>query len=212
MLLNIFRAFTFSETASIPFISGLFEITIGSDLISRVKESTLFQQAILTSFILGFGGFSIQAQVASILAQTDIRFKPFFIARIFHGIFAAVITIFIWEPVYIKLRESFNPSVTLPVFGQDQQGILEYLYHWSVQLGPLITITSLIIYILIIRDPYFPIKKIDASLASIFPYIYYIFHLMLFRLQVEQVQIWSLYTSQPPLQCSSLERNTDYSS
>ncbi|OOP66525.1 sporulation integral membrane protein YlbJ [Heyndrickxia oleronia] len=156
---HFFAILHFPKLLSIPFISGLFEITIGSDLISRVKESTLFQQAILTSFILGFGGFSIQAQVASILAQTDIRFKPFFIARIFHGIFAAVITIFIWEPVYIKLRETFNPSVTLPVFGQDQQGILEYLYHLSVQLGPLITITSLIIYILIYQRSLFSNQK-----------------------------------------------------
>ena len=32
----------------------------------------------VTSFILAFSGLSIQAQVASILAETDIRFKPYF--------------------------------------------------------------------------------------------------------------------------------------
>lgn len=68
---------SFPEMLSIPFISGLFEITLGSDLTSRVEAATLLQQAMITSFILAFSGFSVQAQVASILAQTDIRFQPF---------------------------------------------------------------------------------------------------------------------------------------
>lgn len=78
---------------SIPFISGIFEITLGSQMTSQVQQSTLLQQAIMTSFILAFSGFSVQAQVASILAETDIRFQPFFIARIIHGFFASFYTL-----------------------------------------------------------------------------------------------------------------------
>lgn len=92
----------FSEKLSIPLISGLFEVTLGIQMISEVQESSLLQQVIAASFILGFGGFSIQAQVASILAQTDIRFRPFFLARLLHGFLSAVIIRLVWNPVYLR--------------------------------------------------------------------------------------------------------------
>ena len=62
---------------SIPLFSGLFEMTIGSQLVSVVQEATLMEQAIVVSLLLGFGGFSIHAQVASILAETDIELNLF---------------------------------------------------------------------------------------------------------------------------------------
>ncbi len=67
----------------------MFEITLGSKLVSETDVS-LLQKAIIVSFILGFSGFSVQAQVAGILSETDIRFKPFFIARLPQGVYAAV--------------------------------------------------------------------------------------------------------------------------
>ncbi|MFP3489981.1 sporulation integral membrane protein YlbJ, partial [Staphylococcus sp. SIMBA_130] len=80
-----------SPELDIPLLSGMFEITLGSRLASE-SSTTLLAQAIVTSFILAFNGFSVQAQVASILADTDIRFKPFFFARLLHGFFAAFLT------------------------------------------------------------------------------------------------------------------------
>lgn len=74
---------------SIPFISGIFEITLGSQMTSQVQEATFMQQAVITSFILAFSGFSVQAQVASILAQTDIDFKPFFFRPYFSRYFCS---------------------------------------------------------------------------------------------------------------------------
>lgn len=75
---GILHIFNFPDSLSLPFISGMFEMTLGSKLTSTVEEATLFQQTVMTSFILAFNGFSIQAQVASIIAATDIRFTPFF--------------------------------------------------------------------------------------------------------------------------------------
>ena len=56
----------------------------------------------VTSFILAFSGLSIQAQVASILAETDIRFKPYFFARIIQSILAPIFTFIFWKPFYEK--------------------------------------------------------------------------------------------------------------
>ncbi len=138
---------------SIPFISGLFEITLGSQLTSQVTEAALLQQVIITSFILAFSGFSVQAQVASILAQTDIRFRPFFIARIFHGFFAGIIAFLLWEPVYKRIYhpEEANYAVPAALMGFiDQSSWFYDLYYWMVKTGPVITILSLLLYIIIL--------------------------------------------------------------
>lgn len=135
---------------SIPFISGLFEITLGSELTSQVKEATLMQQAMITSFILAFSGFSVQAQVASILAQTDIRFQPFFIARIIHGILASIFAFILWKPVYLRLYGSEEPSNAIPVGLFEKGTWLHSYFHHLIELGPLITIFSLIIYVFLL--------------------------------------------------------------
>ncbi|PKR86945.1 sporulation integral membrane protein YlbJ [Heyndrickxia camelliae] len=144
---NVLLSIHFPTSLSIPYIAGLFEITLGSKLLSEVAKSTLLQQVVLTSFILGFSGFSIQAQVASILAQTDIRFKPFFIARIMHGFIAAIITFLIWKPIYLRF---FHPdkSTNLPVFLSGlKHHYIDGMYQWGIHYGPLITIGVLLFYI-----------------------------------------------------------------
>jgi sporulation integral membrane protein YlbJ len=133
---------------SLPFISGLFEITLGSQMTSGVEAASLLQQAIITSFILGFSGFSVQAQAASILAQTDIRFRPFFIARLIHGTAAAIITMLIWKPIYVKFYQD-KPSNAVPVFNNLDWQFWEYALLWMKQWGPVITLFSLVIYIIL---------------------------------------------------------------
>lgn len=134
---------------SIPFIAGLFEITLGSQMTSQVQDATLMHQAIITSFILAFSGFSVQAQVASILAQTDIRFKPFFFARIIHGIAAAIYAFLLWEPIYKRFYSSGQPSNAIPVTFFGEESWLHKTLLFLSETGPLITIFALSIYIMI---------------------------------------------------------------
>ncbi|PLR87329.1 MULTISPECIES: sporulation integral membrane protein YlbJ [Bacillus] len=131
---------------SIPFISGLFEITLGSQMTSQVQEATLMQQTIITSFILAFSGFSVQAQVASILAQTDIRFQPFFFARVIHGILASCFAFLLWNPVYERFYNTEEPSNALPVSVFAEDSWILQAYKILVDTGPLITIASLFVY------------------------------------------------------------------
>jgi sporulation integral membrane protein YlbJ len=141
---------SFPEMLSIPFISGLFEITLGSQLTSQVQEATLLQQAMITSFILAFSGFSVQAQVASILAQTDIRFQPFFIARILHGVFASLFAFLLWKPIYIRFYRTEVPSNAIPVGFFGKETWLYSCYLRMIEVGPLLTIIALAIYVLIL--------------------------------------------------------------
>ncbi|MCA1053398.1 sporulation integral membrane protein YlbJ [Rossellomorea aquimaris] len=145
---SLFHLLRITDQLSIPFISGLFEITLGSKLTSGVGDATLLQQAIITSFILGFSGFSVQAQVASILAQTDIRFQPFFYARFLHGIAASIATVLIWKPIYERFSNE-QLSNAVPVFAQRHAHLWSEIFYWMKTTGPLITIVSLLLYILI---------------------------------------------------------------
>lgn len=131
---------------SIPLIAGIFEITLGNEMTSEVQEVNLMQQLMIASFILGFSGFSVQAQVASILAQTDIRFIPFFVARILHGLIAGLLTFLFWSPferkLLLKEKETMN-------YLHDHILWWENMINWFMKLGPLFTITSLLFYMII---------------------------------------------------------------
>lgn len=127
---------------SLAVIQGMFEITLGSQLVSKSTEATLLQQAILVSFILAFNGFSVQAQVASILSETDIRFRPFFLARCFHGFVSAILTYFIFDWLYMEQTSPHNGDA-VPVFQQMDLSLFIVPYHWLLQWGFIITATTL---------------------------------------------------------------------
>jgi sporulation integral membrane protein YlbJ len=151
---SLFYTLHIPSSLSVPFISGLFEITLGSQLTSEAVEATLLPQAIIVSALLAFGGFSIQAQVASILAETDIRFKPFFIARLLHTIFAAILTLILWKPIYLRLSTSENTSVSQFVFSMETHGLSNTIINFFVHYGALITIGSLAGYTVLLYIQY----------------------------------------------------------
>lgn len=105
---------------------------------------------IVVSFILGFNGFSIQAQVASIIAPTDIRFSPYFFARILHGVFASILTVILYKPLYLN-RTSFNFKGVPVSNGVPQDSWLAILYNLK-EFGPIITITFLLIAFMILSN------------------------------------------------------------
>ena len=142
--------FHISTELALPLISGMFEITLGSQLTSETEEVDLFFKVIITSFILAFSGFSVQAQVASILAETDIRFRPFFIARIMQGIFSSIFAFLLWKPLYVYLYTTNGKQEAIPALANDQ-GLSWFYMYWDflLQYGALITIASLCLYIIV---------------------------------------------------------------
>ncbi|MEJ9230723.1 sporulation integral membrane protein YlbJ [Peribacillus butanolivorans] len=145
---GILHIMNFPDSLSLPFISGLFEMTLGSKLTSSVENASLLQQTVMTSFILAFNGFSIQAQVASIIAASDIRFMPFFLARIAHGFLASIFTVLLWGPFYKGNNYSGNPFNALPVSGSTGERASS-LYQNMLDFGPLLTLAFLTLYIMI---------------------------------------------------------------
>ncbi|MRX70887.1 sporulation integral membrane protein YlbJ [Bacillus lacus] len=143
----LLSTFSIPAELSIPLISGLFETTLGNQLTSQVSAE-LMHKGIIASFILAFSGFSIHAQVASILAPTDIRFQPFFYARILQGLYSSVFAFLLWDPLYEGLQA--GSSNTIPAFSMFAQQTWAVSY-WEMlsHLGPSITILSLLVYIIV---------------------------------------------------------------
>jgi sporulation integral membrane protein YlbJ len=131
-------------------VSGLFEMTLGAQMASETNTVGLFEQVIITSFILAFSGFSIQGQVASLLAETDIRFKPFFIARLIHGFFSAFLVYLFWQPLYLNQQSTGNEWAAIPVFLRNTSDTW-FKTTWNVilEFGSLFTLLMLIIFIAI---------------------------------------------------------------
>ncbi len=128
----------------VPFITGIFEITMGAEMISKLSNIPLIVQLAIISFILGFNGFSIQAQVASILAKTDIRFFPYFFARLMHATIACLLSLLLYAYY-------FEDKLTVQNVAAVHQSNHSSLIIESLTLtGPIITISSLFLAVCIL--------------------------------------------------------------
>ncbi|MCY9374923.1 dipicolinic acid transporter SpoVV [Bacillus sp. T17B1] len=144
---GVLTLFQLPAQLDIPLLSGMFEITLGSKLVSETDVS-LLQKAIVVSFILGFSGFSVQAQVAGILSETDIRFKPFFIARLLQGVYAAVFVMLLWKPLYTAWHDPYQ-YVFKSLNTSEMPTAFINGWNLLVQIGPAVTLCALFTYIII---------------------------------------------------------------
>lgn len=91
-------------------IQGFFEIDLGSAAAAHAS-APMIQRLVLVSGIIAWSGLSVHGQVASVLSDTDISMKPYFVARALHAIYAGVMTVVFYRPM-----EAAFGGVTLPAF------------------------------------------------------------------------------------------------
>jgi nucleoside recognition membrane protein YjiH len=77
-------------------VSGLFEVTLGAQASGATTGVALVHQVAICALILSWGGLSVHAQVISLLSATNLRYKPFVLARILHCIIAVVLVYVLW--------------------------------------------------------------------------------------------------------------------
>lgn len=85
----------FPGQLSAPVINGLFEVTLGAKAAAE-SGAPLIHQAAIAAWALSWAGLSVHAQTASILSHTDIRFKPFLVARALHSVISFVLVYLLW--------------------------------------------------------------------------------------------------------------------
>lgn len=144
---KLFSVLQLSDQLALPFITGIFEITLGAQQLGALVEIPMLSKAILTSMLLAFNGLSVQAQVASILAETDIRFSPYFIGRILQSLFSAMILIIIYPFFVNPSGEPTGYAVAVQGRLLEPKGLLSLL-NWH-QLGQFLTLISLWIALMI---------------------------------------------------------------
>lgn len=75
-------------------VNGIIEVTQGVKYVSLTNIDIKVKE-ILCVIFLSFGGLSIHLQVVSMIAGSDIKYIPFFIARVFHAIISVIILLLI---------------------------------------------------------------------------------------------------------------------
>lgn len=76
-------------------IKGILEMTTGCNSLAQL-ETAMINKAVLTSFILSFGGFSVIGQTMSMLKNCPIAFSEVFKIKFMHGILSAILTFFLY--------------------------------------------------------------------------------------------------------------------
>ena len=92
LLSHVFKVLNFNPMFINSILTGVIELTNGLQKISLVNALSISTNILISSFLLGFGGFSILLQVLSITSKTDISIKPYIIGKFLQGIFAVIYT------------------------------------------------------------------------------------------------------------------------
>lgn len=87
--LNLFSVL--ESPVSSSFIKGIFEMTIGTNMVGMCDISVELK-AVLSSFLVSFGGLSVIAQSVSMLSGCGISIGEIFKIKLTHGIIAAILT------------------------------------------------------------------------------------------------------------------------
>jgi len=76
--------------------TGLLEMSIGIAALPA-SEAPLLDMTMAAALILGFNGLSVQAQVAAMVSDTDLKLNKYLLCRLIHGLTAPLIIFVLWQ-------------------------------------------------------------------------------------------------------------------
>lgn len=96
--------------------TGLFEMTLGAKRASEIN-TLLLDQIMIVSLILGWSGFSIQAQVISIAGRNNLPIGHYIWGRFFQGITASILSGMLFSS-FLDIVPTINlDPITIPTIG-----------------------------------------------------------------------------------------------
>lgn len=128
-------------------IKGILEIDMGAYAVAQTN-APLIQKLVITSVVIAWSGLSVHTQVAAMIQGTDLRMKPYIIARLIHGTLAGIFTAILFKPVQSIMS---NLAGSIPVFSSSIPlspsflGILLRSSTITVLIGVSLLVISLII-------------------------------------------------------------------
>ncbi len=119
------------------FLIGLLEVTNG------IKECAALQlplaaQIMMVSFMIGFGGLSVNAQVLSIVAVTDLSFGIYFLGKLLQGFFASAFAYLLYSFTYctqvfkVFSGESTAPAVDIGLYSTGWLSIFRHSFFYLI--------------------------------------------------------------------------------
>ncbi|NLY54736.1 MAG: sporulation integral membrane protein YlbJ [Firmicutes bacterium] len=111
---GLLRLFGLSPALGHATVTGFFEITIGCNVTSQAL-APLMDRVILTSAIIAWSGLSVHAQVAAVIHDTDIKLRPYILARVLQALLAGLATWLLWDHF-----PHVADAIVLPAFLQTQ--------------------------------------------------------------------------------------------
>jgi len=85
-------------------VSAFLELTNGANVISHISNDTRYV-LILMSAALGWSGLSVHMQVKSIISDTDLSMKKYYISRLLSAVISALISFFVFRNTIIVPKD-----------------------------------------------------------------------------------------------------------
>lgn len=83
-----------------PLLFGFFEMTIGIHHLASTDSLSLFIHIVIICLILSFNGLSVHAQVLSLISESDLRYRAYFLGRVLHA-FWSLLIVFGLSPIFL---------------------------------------------------------------------------------------------------------------
>lgn len=130
------------ESLSTAIVGGLFEVTLGARYAGEAGAAIpLPYKAAAAAFILSWGGLSVHAQIISILNSTNLRYFPFVVARLIHGVIAATAVLVLWR----SIMGTSIPTLAVPsVSDSALNGYTHIMAAFCILLGFLMAVALFI--------------------------------------------------------------------
>ncbi|GAA3409306.1 sporulation integral membrane protein YlbJ [Paenibacillus hodogayensis] len=132
-------------------VNGMFEVTLGAKSAAGAgAELALVSKVAIAAFILSWSGLSVHAQVVSLLNRTDLRYAPFGLARLAHGIMAAAAVYALWEPLSPARAALAQSAPALArTLDADGGGLYPSAFPALLSLSALLFVSMLILIVLL---------------------------------------------------------------
>jgi sporulation integral membrane protein YlbJ len=100
---HLLQLFGLPTALSPAVVGGAFEVTIGVKAAGGAPPSiSLMHKTAIAAFLLSWAGLSVHAQITSLLHHTNLRYLPFCMARLLHGLLAAIAVWMLWKPMQLN--------------------------------------------------------------------------------------------------------------
>lgn len=109
---------TLPQELSNGIIAGILEVTTGVNKLAKINIP-IFNKLIITSMLIGFGGFSIHMQTLGVISNSDIKFSSYFCGKLLQCLISGILT-------FILIKYTFFTNILSVTTSTINTSIINY--------------------------------------------------------------------------------------